>query len=135
MSGQTLLCLQDPQNIGEKALFLPLPVYFIVSLLDGQHSLVDIQAEYMRRFGELLFTDKIKEIISQLDENLFLEGDRFQQALREKVESFKRSSVREAAFAGKSYESDPDRLKVQLEGYFTGPEDRVLWEKGRQRTA
>jgi AmmeMemoRadiSam system protein B len=115
-----MLCLQDPQNISEKALFMPPPLYFIVSLFDGQHSILDIQAEYMRRSGELLFTEKIKEIISQLEENLFLEGDRFQKALRQKEETFKQASVREAAFVGKSYEGDPDRLKVQLEGYFSG---------------
>ena len=118
MSGQTLLCLQDPQNISEKALFLPAALYFIVALFDGRHSILDIQAEYMRRFGEFLFTEKIQEIIGQLEENLFLEGDRFQEALKEKEESFKRSSMREAAFAGKSYEKEPESLRVQLESYF-----------------
>lgn len=122
VSGQTLLCLQDPQNISEKALFLPPPLYFIVSLFDGQHSIVDIQAEYMRRFGDLLFTEKVQEIIGQLEENLFLEGDRFQEALRQKEESFRKASIREAVFAGKSYEDDPERLGIQLEGYFSGPE-------------
>jgi hypothetical protein len=130
-SGQTLLCLQDPQNISEKALFIPLPLYFVVSLFDGQHSILDIQAEYMRRFGDFLFTEKIQEVISQLEENLFLEGDRFQKALRQKEEAFKRASVREAAFVGKSYERDPDRLKLQLEGYFVGSEGPgTLGEKG-----
>jgi AmmeMemoRadiSam system protein B len=119
-SGQTLLCLQDPQNISEKAFFLPPPLYFTVSLFDGQHSILDIQAEYMRRFGEFLFTEKIEEIISQLEENLFLEGDRFQEALRQKEEDFKRTLIREAAFAGKSYEMDPERLRFQLDGYFKG---------------
>jgi AmmeMemoRadiSam system protein B len=118
MSGQTLICLQDPQNISEKALFLPSPLYFIVSLFDGRHSILDIQAEYMRRFGEFLFTEKVQEIIGQLEENLFLEGDRFQEALGQKEEDFKRATMREAAFAGKSYEKDPEALKVQLEGYF-----------------
>jgi len=118
VSGQTMLCLQDPLNISENALFLPLPVYFIISYFDGKHSILDIQAEYMRRFGEILFSDKIQEIIRQLDENLFLEGERFQQALRKKEEEFLCSPVREPAFAGKSYESDPERLKAQLEGYF-----------------
>lgn len=122
VSGQTLLCLQDPQNISEKALFLPPPLYFIVSLFDGQHSIVDIQAEYMRRFGDLLFTEKVQEIIGQLEENLFLEGDRFQEALRQKEESFRKASIREAVFAGKSYEDDPERLRIQLERYFSGPE-------------
>ena len=115
-----MLCLQDPQNISGKALFLSPPLYFIVSLFDGQHSILDIQAEYMRKFGEFLYTEKLQEIITQLDEALFLEGERFQEALRQKEESFKKSQFREAAFAGKSYEEDPERLKVQLEGYFSG---------------
>ncbi len=103
-SGQTLLCLQDPQNIGEKALFLSPPLYLIVSLFDGQHSILDIQAEYMRKFREFLYTEKLQEIISQLDEALFLEGERFQEALRQKEEEFRKASFREAVFAGKSYE-------------------------------
>jgi MEMO1 family protein len=115
-----MLCLQDPQNISEKALFLSPPLYFIVSLFDGQHSILDIQAEYMRKFKEFLYTEKLQEIISQLDENFFLEGKRFQEALRQKEEGFKKASFREAVFAGKSYEGDPDGLRAQFEGYFKG---------------
>jgi len=122
MSGKTLLCLQDPLNISEKALFLPPALYFIVSLFDGNHSVLDIQTEYMRRFGELLYTDKINEIIGQMEESHFLEGDRFQEALMRREEAFKRASVREAAFAGKSYEREPRQLGLQMEGYFTHPE-------------
>jgi AmmeMemoRadiSam system protein B len=131
MSGQKLFCLQDPLNISEKVLFLPPRAYFIVSLFDGQHSILDIQAECMRRFGEFLFTEKIQEIISQLEENLFLEGDRFQEALKQKEESFKSAPLREAVFAGKSYEEDPQSLRVQLEGYFKGSDGPgSLREKG-----
>ena len=119
-SGQTMLCLQDPQNISEKALFLSPPLYFIVSLFDGQHSVLDIQAEYMRRFREFLYTEKLQEIISQLEVALFLEGERFQEALRQKEGDFKKASSREAVFAGKSYEADPGSLRAQLEGYMKG---------------
>lgn len=121
-SGQTLVCLQDPQNVSESALFLTPPVYFIVSLLDGQHSLLDIQTAYMRRFGEILYSEKIREVVDQLEENLFLEGERFQEALRQAEERFKIAPVREAGFAGKSYENDPDRLRAQVEGYFAEPD-------------
>jgi AmmeMemoRadiSam system protein B len=119
-SGQSLLCLQDPQNVSEKALFLSPPLYFVVSLFDGRHSIRDIQAEYMRRFGEFLFTEKLQEIVNQLDEALYLEGERFQDALRQKEKNFRKASFREALFAGKSYEGDPDGLRAQLEGYFEG---------------
>lgn len=134
MSGQSLICLQDPQNISDKALFLPPSLYFIVSLFDGRHSLLDIQAEYMRRFGALLFTEKIEEIIHQLDEALFLEGEKFEEALRQKEETFKKASVREAAFAGKSYEREPERLKVQLSNYFTGPQGPGLLPEKEEKT-
>ncbi len=129
-SGQAMLCLQDPQNISEKALFLSPPLYFIISLFDGQHSILDIQAEYMRRFGEFLFTEKLQEITTQLEEALFLEGERFQEAWRQKEEGFKKASFREAIFAGKSYEGDRAGLRAQLEGYFKGAEGPgVLEEK------
>jgi MEMO1 family protein len=120
-SDQIYVCLQDPQNISETSMFLPPPVYFIVSHFDGQHSVLDIQTEYMRRFGEFLFTDKIKEIVDHLEKNLFLEGERYEEALRQKEEAFQKASDREAAFAGKSYERDPERLRSQIEGYFGGP--------------
>src|SRR4030042_1201223 len=132
MSGKALLCLQDPLNISDKALFLPPPLYFIVSLFDGQHSIVDIQAEFMRRYREFLFTEKIQEIIGQFDENLFLEGDRFQEALRQKEEIFKKSPIREALFAGKSYVSDPESLRVQIEGDFKEEDGPGLREGSRE---
>lgn len=117
-AGQTLICIQDPHNISERTLFLPIPLYFIISFFDGQHSILDIQVEYMRKFGEFLFKEKIEEIIHELDKNLFLEGERFQKALKEKEEIFRNSPVREAQFIGKSYEKEADRLRLQLDGYF-----------------
>ncbi len=122
MSGQSLICLQDPLQISDKTLFLHPSLSFILSLFDGHHSILDIQAEYMRRFGEFLFTEKIEEIIRQLDETLFLEGERFENALKQKEEAFKQAPVREASFAGKSYEREPSRLKAQLSSFFTNSE-------------
>jgi AmmeMemoRadiSam system protein B len=121
-SGRTVVCLQDPHNVSEKTLFLPPALYFIVSCFDGCHSILDIQAEYMRGSGQFLYREKVEEIIQQLDENLFLEGDHFREALHQVEERFRGASVREAVFAGKSYESDPGELRAQLEGYFVGPQ-------------
>jgi len=132
MSDQTLVCLQDPQNVSESHLLLPPPVYFIVSLFDGQHSILDIQTAYMRRFGEILYSEKIQEVVEQLEENLFLEGERFQEALRQAEERFKAAPVREAGFAGKSYENDPERLRLQMEGYFAGPNGPGPLEKKKE---
>jgi len=128
MSGKRMVCLQDPLNVSEKSLFLPFPLYFVISLFDGNHSILDIQAEYMRQFGELLYRDRIEEIIKEMEEACFLEGDRFEEALRKKEDEFRQASTREPTLAGKSYEKEPDRLVRQIEGYFTHPEGPGLPE-------
>ncbi len=118
--GQTYVCLQDPKNISERTLVLPAQTYYIVSLFDGQRSVLDIQADYMRQFGDFLYTEKLQEIISQLDENLFLVSERFYEAEKEVEKRFRQAPAREAAFAGKSYEALPEKLKAQLKEYFEG---------------
>lgn len=128
MSGKKVVCLQDPLNVSEKTLFLPPPLYFVVSLFDGNHSVLDIQAEYMRQFGELLYRDRIEAIIREMEEACFLEGTRFEEALRKKEETFRQASTREASFAGKSYEKDPLSLVRQIEGYFKDGEGPGLPE-------
>ena len=60
VSGEKVICLRDPLNLSGKILFIPYPTFFIVSLFDGQHSLADIQVEFMRRFGELLTKKRFK---------------------------------------------------------------------------
>jgi MEMO1 family protein len=119
---ETLLCLQDPENVSEKVLFLPPAAVFVVSRFDGRHSVVDIQSDYMRHFGEFLFTEQVEALIAQLDEGLFLENERLAEARRLKDDAFRKAPRREASCAGKSYEEDPALLRSEIDGYFTGPE-------------
>ena len=122
IQGQQMICIQDPQGYSQKAVFLPPPVFFIVSLFDGNHSVLDIQAEYMRKFGELLYREKIEEIIERLDDQLLLDSDRFKDVLEKEKGDFHGSPVREAAFAGTSYQSDSIALREQIESYFSPPD-------------
>jgi hypothetical protein len=55
----------------------------------------------MRRFGEILYSEKIQEVVDQLEENLFLEGERFQEALRQAEERFKVAPVRRLGLRGR----------------------------------
>ena len=51
------ICLRDPMGFSEKMLLLNPATLFICSLFDGRNSIVDVQAQYTRRFGDLLFND------------------------------------------------------------------------------
>jgi len=126
-----LICLRDPLGFSDKMLLVPPNIYFICTLFDGKHAMIDIQAEYTRRFGDLLFSDKIKEIIEQLDQNLFLDSERFARAKAEAEEAFRTTPVRSAAHAGSAYESDPDKLRAQLDAYFTAEGGPGLPGSGR----
>jgi AmmeMemoRadiSam system protein B len=122
IQGQQVFCIQDPRGFSQKAVFLPPSLFFIVSLFDGTHSILDIQAEYMRRYGELIYREKIEEIIDQLDAQLLLDSEQFRDALEKEKRDFRASDVREAAFAGMSYASDPITLRGQVESYFSPPD-------------
>jgi AmmeMemoRadiSam system protein B len=119
---ENMICLRDPQGFSDKLLLIPPALFYVVSLFDGRHSVLDIQTAYTRRFGDLLFSEKIREIIDQLDEALFLESERFHQARRQAVEDFRKAAVRESTHAGMSYEEKPAELERQLEALFAEPD-------------
>lgn len=112
------VCLRDPQGFSDKLIFLPPTAFFVVSRFDGRHSILDIQADYTRQFGELLFSVQIQKIIEQLDESLFLESERFAQAFREARAAFAAAPVREPRHGGISYEAEPEALRRSLEALF-----------------
>jgi len=117
-----LICLRDLQGFSNKLLFVPQDIFFICTLFDGKHSIIDIQAEYTRKFGNLLFSDKVREIIDKLDGALFMESNRFSEAKNTAIKDFKNSPIRPASHSGTAYESKTDSLVKQIEGLFSSPD-------------
>lgn len=122
MGGRELVCLRDPTHLTEQVLFVPQETLFILAHFDGKHSILDIQEAFIRRFGELLFSDKIKALVAQLDEHLLLESERFQVHKQRVIADFRTSPIRPAAHAGEAYEADPVKLQAQLDRYFADPQ-------------
>jgi AmmeMemoRadiSam system protein B len=91
-------------------------------LFDGEHSLLDIQAAFARRFGSLLFREQLLEVIRSLDENLLLDSPRFAAHRRQIEAAFQAAPSRPAALAGKSYPVESMALRETLDHFFTHPE-------------
>jgi len=117
--GRVLVHLYDPTRLSDRVVVVPQELMYLISMFDGTNSVVDMQAALMRRFGELVFSHKINEVINQLDEALLLHSERFEAHLREVKDAFRRIPVRRACSAGSGYPLDPKELAAQLHGYFT----------------
>lgn len=134
MSGTEMIGIKDATGICPEVVFVSAETFFLIRLMDGTNTLRDLQAAYMRQYGSLLYTDKIEALIEQLNSRYLLDNQNFEDYLRQLREDFKKSETRGAAFAGKGYEANPDLLKAQLEGYFTGGDGPGLpEEKGEER--
>jgi hypothetical protein len=93
-SGKRMICLKDASGLAENTIFIPQEAFLIVSMLNGQNSVRDIQAAYMSRFGNLLYTERIQKVIDYLDTNLFLEGERFEAHKQKLMVAFKQAATR-----------------------------------------
>ena len=69
-------------------------VAFVISLMDGSRSRAEIQAQYMRRFGRLMFTDELDGLVEQLDRAWFLEGPALRRRIDDLTEAYRSGSSR-----------------------------------------
>jgi len=122
VAGRAVICLRDPTQLVEEAVVVPHEALFVLAHFDGQHSLLDIQEAFTRRYGQLLYSDTIKDLIAKLDEHLLLDNDHFQLYKRQVIEDFRKTPFRRAAHAGTAYAADPRQLEAQLASYFADPE-------------
>ncbi len=112
--GQQVLVLQCPVGISEKPLLLVPAVGPIVSLFDGTVS----REEVLARFAPQGLTEKtLVELITLLDDHLFLANGRFFAAGQEAKEAFERAEVRAPALAGRSYPAEQQRLAALIDSY------------------
>ena len=119
--GQTYVMLRDPSSIASEPILIGGGAYFLVTLFDGNNDRRDIQAAFMRRFGELLPSEHLDGLIEALDKGYFLDSPRYADRVREIHEAFAQAPQRPAALAGLAYDNDPVRLRAEITSYFQRP--------------
>jgi len=107
--------LRDPFGISENTLIIDEEFLYLVFLMDGTRDLKDLQVEWMRKYGIMLFSEQIEEFVKKLDENYMLYNERFLKKKREMEEEFRSSEVREPALRGRAYPSDEGELRIYIE--------------------
>ena len=103
--GQAFL-LRDPQGLSDKEVVLPADLAYLVTQFDGTRTVREAQVSYVRRFGTLLMTDRIQDLLGRLDEALLMDTERFREFRARIEEEFRAQPVRRAAHAGRSYQAE-----------------------------
>src|SRR5580704_6361469 len=118
---QTYICLRDPTGLAPEPILLGMGAYFIITLFDGHNEARDIQAAFVKRFGENLPLDKLSDLIATLDQAYFLDSPNFARRVGGVREEYLSSPDRPAVHAVACYAKDPASLKKEIEGFFSGP--------------
>ncbi len=118
VEGREAIGLTDPLRISDQTVCVDRSVLPLLTMLDGRHSIVDIQAELTRMTGRIVFSDDILSLVNMLDEAFLLEGERFQQAFDDKVRQFRNRPYRPSSHAGTSYPAETEALRSQLDRFF-----------------
>jgi AmmeMemoRadiSam system protein B len=118
VQGVRAIALKDPLQISDRMVCVHRDALHVLALLDGRHSLLDIQAELTRSAGRIVYAEEIQSLLDKLDEAYLLEGERFKAAFKQKVAEYRQLPFRPYAHAGMSYSGDADALKRELRAFF-----------------
>src|SRR5262249_47727161 len=107
------IILWDQLRLSEHAPRLSVTELTWAKLFDGQRTLLDVQLEVSRQAGGTVVPlERLDALCRRLDAALFLDCPRYRERLA--------GPVRAPSCIG-CYESDPERLRRQLERFFVGP--------------
>jgi hypothetical protein len=117
--GQPVIGLRDPAGFTDQIVLLPGPVLDLVSLFDGEHTVSEIQDILHQRHGQAPSAEQIGAVVERLDAGGFLDTAGFAAKRRQVEEGFLRNRVRPAVHAGGAYAAEADRLRTQIDSFFT----------------
>ncbi len=115
---QEMILLRDRMGFCDTPLVISKPLLLLLTRMDGQHSLRDLQELFLRATGEILYTEKLKEIVDALDKASFLDSQRFEELARVAIAGFLEDPIRRMHLNGRSYPEEPAQLRRQLNGFF-----------------
>lgn len=120
--GQRCIALRDPAGYTDAVVLLPPVLLEIVSLFDGLHSMAEIQAALLRRYGEPMPREPIERAARSLDEHGFLDSAGFASRRTAIDAAFLARPTRPAAHAGGAYPGAAADVHAAFDALFTAPD-------------
>ena len=116
---QKMVLITDRLGFSEMPLIMSPLAASLLELMDGEHSLRDLQAHCMRATGQMVFMEDLQGVLHRLDESLFLDNENFRNVLGQRMAQFHDDPVRRMRFAGSGYPAEAPVLKAKLDSFFS----------------
>jgi AmmeMemoRadiSam system protein B len=114
---QPALMLRDPLRLSDQVVFLRPQLALLLELCDGTRDESELRAALAVRAGLRLTPTALEQILTQLDDALLLDSERFAQTYNVALQEFGTAPSRPPGLAGISYPADPDKLGSMLQRY------------------
>jgi len=121
--GQTIIMLRDPSGLAENSVGVAGLGAVILSFLDGEHTLREVQVALTRQTGQLIMSDQIEGIVRQLDEAKMLETPALYAFREQRLADYRASGVRACA-DGVGYPSDPTAFAAMVDSWMARLRER-----------
>ncbi len=114
--GARAIVVQDPLGLLEQPMLLGGQALALLPMLDGGHSVLDIQTELTRRLGVLVTSEQVKAALAKLDESFLLDTDRYRGARADLLREFTESQSLPCSHAGTAFPPDARGFAGWAEG-------------------
>ncbi len=105
--------IRDPLLLSEEVLVVPEPVVFIIGYLDGEKEDLILKEEFLRRYGEMLFSEDLERLLKDLSNHFLLEDDAYRRRMEELSQDFQRSPYVPLRALARTY-SDFEGLRERI---------------------
>ena len=114
--------VRDPLGLVEEGKAVPWPLYEFMTLLDGTHTVRDVQMSLMRQKGGVLVgAAEVEALLNHLDKSFILDTEGYEHAREKLVAQFAVKTARPCSHSGRSYPDNPADLKSRLDEILETP--------------
>jgi MEMO1 family protein len=113
--GNEMILLRDTEGITDRSFIVSKHAAFLLSLMDGTRTLVELQEAFRSAVGQTVEIPQIQDLVDAMDSNLFLMNDRFVSHFRGLKDEYEKAAVRNPCLAGKGYPEDMNGLLAFLD--------------------
>jgi len=115
--GKDFLYLQDPLMLSENSMLIPAPIVPLLRILDGTKGLNELKSTLQTSVGLDLSTQKIQDLLDQLDRAFLLDNSNLKQIIVKTTEEYRKTPNRLMMHSGKVYPEDKVKAMEMILGF------------------